>query len=119
MFGANHVHVLLIILTDLQIWGFGLTAIYYATPWQARLLRIFGLAAIYYARLGRLGFCDIWPDGHLLRHALAGLASAYIWPDGHLYCSRLGNAGLTAFQTGPSRYFHETCGLLSLRLGPV
>ena len=47
MFGANHVHVLLIILTDLQIWGFGLTAIYYATPWQACLLRIFGLTAIY------------------------------------------------------------------------
>ena len=36
------------------------------------------------------------------------------WPGGHLYGSRLGNAGLSAFGTGPYRSFHETGGLLSV-----
>ena len=87
MFGANHVHVLLIILTDLQIWGFGLTAIYYATPWQAWLLRIFGLMAIYYAtpwqaRLLRIfGLTAIYTV-----HASAMQACLML---SHLHCSRL------------------------------
>ena len=41
-------------------------------------------------------------------------ATEYIWPGGHLYGSRLGNAGLSAFGTGPYRSFHETGGLLSV-----
>ena len=40
-------HLLRHALAGLASAIFGLMAIYYATPWQAWLLRIFGLTAIY------------------------------------------------------------------------